>query len=669
VGTSRPDAIGPSAPRGAVTALIVLAVLGLLLGPLGGAADAASGRSGLTWAALSPSQSPPGLVGATAAYDAANSTIVVFGGRREDGELSDRTWVWNGSTWSMAGIVGAVPPARAQASMAFDAELDPPQLILFGGRGNSGVLLDDTWTWNGSSWNQVQTADSPGGRAGAATTTDGSGHVVLFGGYGIPSSTVSTGPSTSTTTTTPDPTTTTTSPTTTLPPATTTTDPASSTTTDTTTPPSSATTVPAAAQPAADRPAANRTASPAAATRVATSGAAAGRTTAARTTAGRTTATRTTATRTTATRTDLAGAPIDDSAAATPRVLDDTWILTQSSSGADLWRPVPVSTHPPALTDASLATGPTGETVLFGGTSRPPGNGQAGGTSSATWTWNGRSWSHRTLRTGPSARQDATLIADADVGGIVLSGGLGRHGALGDTWIWSGSSWLRATPTAPPSSRSGAAAAYDPQGLQLVVFGGAGASGSVLSSTEVLSTHAPTTAPPPTTTTTRPTTTGTGGRTGPGPSGGHGTTGGTSLPSDSSPGSADDPGTTISVLRGGVVTLTGSGFLPGAKITITFHSKSVTVGSTRADAEGVFRIDVPVPTQAATGEHHFVATGMGPHGLIDLVTPIRVMALSTTHRTSTTTKLVLVAIALAIPALAWAGFDLAGRRRRPSATA
>jgi hypothetical protein len=598
------------------TALAVALGIGVLALPIGTTAGAASGHSGLTWSSLSPPTSPPGLVGAVAAYDGADSTIVMFGGRLADGQLSDQTWVWNGSSWSQPTVIGAGPAPRELASMAFDTSLDPPQLILFGGRGADGALLDDTWTWNGSSWNQVVTSTSPGPRAGAAMTTDGDGHLVLFGGYGTPTPPTATVPP-------PDPVTTTTTPPTTTPPPT--------TTTPTTTPPVVTTPTTAAAAPAATDDDVVLPRAPV--MRAASAG------------------------------TDLA--------VATPEVLDDTWVLTQSSDGTDEWHRVAATTHPPPATDASLATGPSGKTLLFGGTSREPGAGQSAAATGQTWIWNGRAWSHETVRHGPPPRQDATLVYDADAGATVLYGGYGPHGALGDTWLWAGSAWDRVSPRSPPSARSGAAVAYDAQARQLVTFGGASGSGAVLSSTEVLSTQVPTTLP-----TTPTTTAGTGGSTGRsttslvgGSRSGHPSSATTTEPG-STPGHRSGVIRTSTVARGAVVVLGGGGFSPGARITITFHSVAVTVGRSTADADGYFHAKVTVPPQAATGEHHFIATGMGPDGhLTALVTPIRVVALSVGRRTSTTTKVVLIAIAVAMPALAWLGLGVAGRRRRPAAGA
>ena len=156
------------------------------------AADPAS--PGLTWKTSSPPTSPPPLAYAAAAYDADNSTVVMFGGITSDGTLSSATWVWNGTTWKKSGATTA-PPKRELASMAFDPTLH--QLILFGGQGDNGSLLGDTWAWNGASWIQLAVnGPAPGPREAAAMAYERSGSLLLFGGTGS-SSTQTTSTSTS----------------------------------------------------------------------------------------------------------------------------------------------------------------------------------------------------------------------------------------------------------------------------------------------------------------------------------------------------------------------------------------------------------------------------------------------------------------------------------------
>ncbi len=140
----------------------------------------------LSWSTVSPPTSPPPLAYASAVYDSDTKTVVLFGGVKSDGALSNDTWVWNGTTWTdYPGSEVQAPPAREMASTAFDPKLH--QLILFGGRGAGGGLLSDTWAWNGASWFDEtgrSGGPAPRPRAGAAMAYDGASDLVLFGGTG-----------------------------------------------------------------------------------------------------------------------------------------------------------------------------------------------------------------------------------------------------------------------------------------------------------------------------------------------------------------------------------------------------------------------------------------------------------------------------------------------------
>jgi hypothetical protein len=78
------------------------------------------------------------------AYDAATSTVVLFGGFNNRGIVFGDTWTWDGTTWTQQAPATS-PAHRVYASMAYDAATG--QVVLFGGLGNHGGLLGGTWTW------------------------------------------------------------------------------------------------------------------------------------------------------------------------------------------------------------------------------------------------------------------------------------------------------------------------------------------------------------------------------------------------------------------------------------------------------------------------------------------------------------------------------------------
>ena len=99
---------------------------------------------GTTWTQRQPATSPPARYSASMGYDAATTNAVLFGGEsnRGSGYLSD-TWTWDGTTWTQRHPATS-PPARDGAPMAYDAATS--SMVLFGGS-NGVVVLGDTWTW------------------------------------------------------------------------------------------------------------------------------------------------------------------------------------------------------------------------------------------------------------------------------------------------------------------------------------------------------------------------------------------------------------------------------------------------------------------------------------------------------------------------------------------
>src|SRR5215472_3621620 len=143
--------------------------------------------NGSTWTRQHPATTPPSRGSASMAYDAATRTVVLFGGLSRNcghtcAHLND-TWTWNGSTWKRHHPATS-PPGRWLASMAYDAATRT--VVLFGGGLAHSAAANDTWTWNGSNWAQQHPATSPAARQDAPTAYDGATHtVVLFGGYNI----------------------------------------------------------------------------------------------------------------------------------------------------------------------------------------------------------------------------------------------------------------------------------------------------------------------------------------------------------------------------------------------------------------------------------------------------------------------------------------------------
>ncbi len=117
---------------------------------------------------------------AAIAYDQARSRVVLFGGFDGSRMFAD-TWLWDGHGW-IAGHPAVVPPARERAAMAYDPA--SKDIVLFGGiverRSQTSLALNDTWTWDGTTWTQRHPLHEPPWSSGLAMSYDPRSHSVLL---------------------------------------------------------------------------------------------------------------------------------------------------------------------------------------------------------------------------------------------------------------------------------------------------------------------------------------------------------------------------------------------------------------------------------------------------------------------------------------------------------
>jgi len=153
--------------------------------------------TGTTWTQLDPATSPAARFGASIAYDPALGGLVLFGGESYNGTsyvFDADTWLWNGTTWTQLDPATR-PAARYSASLAYDSATS--QLILFGGEGGNPTIgangitgLNDTWTFNGTTWTQLKPTASPSARYDASLAYDSAtSQLILFGGISADGST------------------------------------------------------------------------------------------------------------------------------------------------------------------------------------------------------------------------------------------------------------------------------------------------------------------------------------------------------------------------------------------------------------------------------------------------------------------------------------------------
>jgi hypothetical protein len=80
------------------------------------------------------------------AYDAATSTMVLFGGETRSSLLGD-TWTWDGTAWTQR-TPASHPRVLRESAMAYDAATS--NVVLFGGQtAIRGTPRDisSIWTW------------------------------------------------------------------------------------------------------------------------------------------------------------------------------------------------------------------------------------------------------------------------------------------------------------------------------------------------------------------------------------------------------------------------------------------------------------------------------------------------------------------------------------------
>ncbi|MGO8993802.1 MAG: kelch repeat-containing protein [Polyangiaceae bacterium] len=133
---------------------------------------------GSTWTQLGPATSPPPRLGAMMAT--LGSNVVLFGGTGEgiDGgaPLLNDTWTWDGTAWNEQHPPVSPPPRSGGVMATLGSEV-----VLFGGTNSDTSDLGDTWTWDGTTWTERESRENPPPRIGASMATSGN-TVVLFGG-------------------------------------------------------------------------------------------------------------------------------------------------------------------------------------------------------------------------------------------------------------------------------------------------------------------------------------------------------------------------------------------------------------------------------------------------------------------------------------------------------
>lgn len=380
---------------------------------------------------------PPARVSPAMAFDSTNNQTILFGGY-SNGQLLNDTWSWDGTTWTEL-FPSNSPSGRQFGAMAFDPVNN--QMILFGGSDTSGSLAD-TWSWDGTNWTQLSPGTSPSSRTAASMAFDSINNLlILFGGLSGSSSLNDTWNWDGTNWVQ-------------LLDGSTNSPPARSFAT------------------MAFGPTVNQMilfGGFGIVTRINDTWSWDGATT---------------------TWTELnngsSGSPLARSNAvmgydpvnnrnilfggqSNSGDLGDTW----SWDGAAWSVPPSITTSPAARDSAAFALDANNKLILFGGI-----NGQIFGD---TWSWTGTDWT--ALINPPSSRSYASMAFDSSTNQLILFGGSDFFTTYNDTFNWDGNAWIKLFPAISPPQRAFASMAFDSATNQLILFGGFDSLGNSLNDT------------------------------------------------------------------------------------------------------------------------------------------------------------------------------------------
>lgn len=128
-----------------------------------------------SWSVLGTTPSTQSFQGGAGVYQPATGRIVKFGGSGL-GAVSSLTSEWDGDQWIDYPILGGPQGRQEQAMVALD-----DRVLMFGGRNQSGTVLDELWEWRDHTWKALSAAPAP--RYGAMMFHDRvHDRVIVFGG-------------------------------------------------------------------------------------------------------------------------------------------------------------------------------------------------------------------------------------------------------------------------------------------------------------------------------------------------------------------------------------------------------------------------------------------------------------------------------------------------------
>ena len=143
---------------------------------------------GQTWVQVATS-GPPARFPAGTGYDPIRQQVVVYGGHdvrtSEDIVFFADFWAWDGSTWQELPLTDPHPGVRVSTSFVFDPLSQ--QILMFGGS-DAEIFRTDLWGWDGQQWAVMAEESGMPVRSGfnIVAYDAGRGVYVLFGGVDRP---------------------------------------------------------------------------------------------------------------------------------------------------------------------------------------------------------------------------------------------------------------------------------------------------------------------------------------------------------------------------------------------------------------------------------------------------------------------------------------------------
>lgn len=135
---------------------------------------------GKRWEQVESGKAPESRSGHAMVYDPLTESLVIFGGKNNEGVLLNDLWAWDGVSWKLLSDTGPAP--RQSHRMAVDNENG--DVFLFGGSNAEKQSLNDFWVYKDGNWTMLDIENPPLPRLQHTLVYDQHREkIILFGGF------------------------------------------------------------------------------------------------------------------------------------------------------------------------------------------------------------------------------------------------------------------------------------------------------------------------------------------------------------------------------------------------------------------------------------------------------------------------------------------------------